>query len=456
MNLRDFDFLIEKVRTNYAGWDTKVTETSRPALDALTTKLRADAADASPEEFTMILQKWAAFFDDGHLTINARVAPAPNGTAVYPAIDWNEDYVRRTIEARGANRDPIEGIWKIGGGRYRVGVLPMPDAPGKYAAVVLTTTVENWAPGQIKAELTKAAAGEIAMLFRSGNHAEHRTNAELAVDDTALRVMNWGNWIREVPAIQDQDRINRELASGELFFKPLSAKTLWLRIPSFDPSFAEALKNAIAANTAALATYPNLVIDLRENGGGDDWVYEPLIELIYTRPIYAIGVEMRASEDNIALRRAVADRLRKDSPETADYVDRELARMAANIGQYVPSSDETVSIQRLLSVRAFPKRVAVLIDGSGSTAEQFLLAARQSRKVTLFGQENSAGVLDFANAVRMPSPSGRYEVFWATSRSMRLPDDPVDPDGIAPDIRIPRDVSDTVRFAQNWLERQVD
>jgi C-terminal processing protease CtpA/Prc len=104
----------------------------------------------------------------------------------------------------------------------------------------------------------------------------------------------------------------------------------------------------------------------------------------------------------------------------------------------------------------FPKRVAVLVDNAASTGEQFLLEARQSRKVTLFGKENSAGVLDFSNTVDMPTPSGRYRVFWATSRSLRLPGDPVDPDGIAPDIRIPADERDPVAFAQRWLERQVD
>jgi C-terminal processing protease CtpA/Prc len=98
----------------------------------------------------------------------------------------------------------------------------------------------------------------------------------------------------------------------------------------------------------------------------------------------------------------------------------------------------------------------VLIDGAASSAEQFLLLARQSHKVTLFGKRNSAGVLDFANVVGMPTPSGRYQVYWGTSRSLRVPDDPVDPDGITPDIRIPEKVDDPVAFAKAWLDRQVD
>jgi C-terminal processing protease CtpA/Prc len=108
------------------------------------------------------------------------------------------------------------------------------------------------------------------------------------------------------------------------------------------------------------------------------------------------------------------------------------------------------------SARRGLRRGVSLIDGAASTGEQFILDARQSRKVTLFGQRNSAGILDFANVVAMASPSGRVHVQWATSRSLRLPDDPVDPDGIAPDVAIDRSVRDPIAFVQAWLERQVD
>jgi hypothetical protein len=56
----------------------------------------------------------------------------------------------------------------------------------------------------------------------------------------------------------------------------------------------------------------------------------------------------------------------------------------------------------------------------------------------------------------MPTPSGRFQLRWGTSRSLRVPDDAVDPDGIAPDIRIPDKVADAVLYAKDWLDRQVD
>lgn len=462
INLQDFDFVTEKLRANYAGWDTKVTDETRPALDALTARLRTGAANASPEELTALLEEWTGFFGDGHVGVTVlsaakpAAAGAPAKPPVYPALDWTEASVRAELAALGKQRDPLEGIWQINGDRYRIGILRTPGQPGAFSAVVLSTTSESWAPGQVKAELTRKDDGALEVLFRSGDHSQHRIAGSLLLDGAAIGVEDWGNWAREWPAVPDPGLVERALPSGSLFMKPLSEKTLWLRIPDFEDSRAQPLIDALAANKAALAATPNLIIDLRENGGGSDHVYAPLTPLLYTRPVYTIGVEMRASEDNIALRKVIADELRTDAPDVATYLDAQNARMAENLGAFVLGGEKVFSVERLDTVLPFPKRVAVLIDGAGSTGEQFLLEARQSRKVTLFGKENSAGVLDFANTVGMPTPSGRFRVYWATSRSMRVPGDPVDPDGIAPDIRIPADETDPVAYAQRWLERQVD
>jgi hypothetical protein len=274
-NLLDFDFVVEKLRRNYAGWETKVTDKTRPALDQLTARLRIAAQDASPEELTVILKEWVKFFDDGHVGVG-RIAPAapsaslPAGPETTPSFDWTESSVRAALAARGAGRDPLEGIWAIGDGRYRLGILPTPLRPGAFSAVVLTTTAEGWRPGQIKAELTRKADGGLDILYRAGDHGEHKIGASLLLDGAVLSLTRWGNWVREVPAIPDPGLVERALASDAMFMKPLSPDTLWLRIPDFDDSRAKPLKEILDANAAALASTANLVIDLRENGGGAD------------------------------------------------------------------------------------------------------------------------------------------------------------------------------------------
>ena len=349
-NLADFDFVVEKVTANYAGYENKVTDGNRQELAALTSELRAKAELTPYLELLGMLQRWLSFFRDRHLRINVNQATVTEERVA--------DFAKR---------------------------MGMP--------------------------ITK---DEISRIFS-------RMQAGVTREQPALR--------------------------------RLSPATLLIRIPDFHRQHAALLKSLLETHASELDSTPNLIIDVRRNAGGSDRVYKPLIPLLYTHPIYTIGVELRASADNIALRQAFAASI-KDDPDLAAEIEEQNRRMADNISGYVPAHLKPLWVSRRDTVRAFPKHVAILIDGAASSGEQFLLEARQSRKVTLFGQRNSAGMLDFANVNSMDSPSGRFTLWWGTSRSLRLPDDPVDPDGIPPDVRIPDDTKDPVKFAQRWLERR--
>jgi hypothetical protein len=456
-NLADFDFVVDTITRNYAGWDTKIVGAKKAELAALTARLRTRAAAASDQELLAILEEWLAFFNDRHTQIGLDSTPAPGGgaPAAFPTLAWTKQSVRAKLEALGARRDPIEGIWRIDD-RYRLGLLRSGSKPGRYSAVVLSTKSESWKPGQVKAEFVRRADGGFDSVFRAGDHSETRQVARLAARSEVLDMGDWGGWSREWPAPTEPDATARLFATGELFLKRLSPATLWLRIPDFNDSRAKPLRELIAAHRAEIDSTPNLVIDLRRNGGGSDYVYAPLVPLLYTRPIVTVGMELRATAENARLRHEIAERLKADEPGQTAQLEAQNRLMLAHLGEYVQPDPRPFEIERLDKILPFPKRVAVLIDGAGSTGEQFLLLARQSRKATLFGQKNSAGVLDFANVVAASSPSGRFKMQWAISRSMRLPEDPVDPDGIAPDIRIPADVEDPVSYAASWLERQAD
>jgi len=134
----------------------------------------------------------------------------------------------------------------------------------------------------------------------------------------------------------------------------------------------------------------------------------------------------------------------------------------ATTGTYVSQeAGPDIRYQRVAHLESGrPSRVAVLFDrGCGSSCEEFLLAVRQSFDVKLVGRP-SHGSLDYSNLRPHELPSHERILWYATSRSDRLPDFPVDLMGIQPDIFLPDRGSQKggdgeVRQVQRWLERGV-
>src|SRR5690606_6289341 len=92
-----------------------------------------------------------------------------------------------------------------------------------------------------------------------------------------------------------------------------------------------------------------------------------------------------------------------------------------------------VTIDSMDRILPKPNRVAILINEyCGSTTEQFLLDAKQSGKVKLYGR-STYGALDFSNMTSAISPSGEFQLWYCTSKSLRIPGMEIDGRGIQPD-----------------------
>jgi len=450
-NLKDFDFLVDSIHRNYAGWDDKVTSETEAQLAELTAAIRSQVPQASDGELSRLLNQWIAFFGDKHLGVRETFSTTKPGAAAKPArLGVTEVELRRQLDGK-RGRAPIEGIWQIDSS-YRLAVLRDKRDPDRFHATILEAKNPNWLPGEIKADIIEQKDGGFRVTYYDGNKGANELPGQLLAGGTAFRIAPFGTWTKAWPEIADQNRIRRETASRDLFLEPLSEQTLWLRLPDFRDERADPVKALLEENRAALARAPNLIIDLRDNGGGSDYVYEPIIDLIYTRPIVSIDAEFRATGENIAIRERELEAARREFPGAIPSLTQQIEAMRKGVGGYVRTSDRPFEIITRNAIQENPRHVAVLIDGAGSSGEEFLLTARQSVKVTLYGQSNSAGVLDYANVVLAPSPSGRFNIAWPTSRSLRLPGYPVDRGGIAPDVRIPADVADPISWVQAQLE----
>ena len=187
----------------------------------------------------------------------------------------------------------------------------------------------------------------------------------------------------------------------------------------------------MALNKDNLSSMPNLVLDLRDNGGGSDFAFEPLLPYLYTGPILNIGADVWSTDSTIAgWRRTLDD---PDLPASSrDDINKIIGMMEAHKGQFVNYNPDDVDSS--MTPLPYPSKVVILINrGCASTTEQFLLAVRQSAKVKLLGQKTS-GTLDYSNVRETKFLCMPYILAYSTTRSRRVDDHQgIDNVGIKPD-----------------------
>ena len=219
------------------------------------------------------------------------------------------------------------------------------------------------------------------------------------------------------------------------FLKELNENTVFLRIPSFDWRQSTTIDSVIVANREKILSTQNLIIDLRNNGGGADRSWRKLLPLIYTNPVHTVGVEFLSTELN---NRLLYEQYNEQDPGflARIIVRHYLRRLQRNLGEFVNLQGSDVKTRTERTIYPYPQNVGIIIDrGVASTSEQFLLAAKQSTKVTLFGT-NTGGALDISNVVWVASPCNEFELVYGVSRSLRLPEMVIDEIGIAPDYHL--------------------
>ncbi len=222
--------------------------------------------------------------------------------------------------------------------------------------------------------------------------------------------------------------------------KPMNDSTYFLRIPSFRDSTSNQM---IKDNWDAITSRPYLIVDLRCNGGGNDQNFDALADLTYSGPYLTHGVEQYATPDFLALFKDII--AHEPRSEWKDYLQELTDSMENHLGDYVLRPGmQRIRLVRRDTVYQNPRRIGLLIHGrNASSAEQYILEAKESEKVVLFGNERTSGTLDLSNVFAITSPSGWFKLYIPTTRSCRWPDIVIDGKGIAPQIPIPYEISRT-------------
>ena len=225
-----------------------------------------------------------------------------------------------------------------------------------------------------------------------------------------------------------------------------NSNTALLTIKTGNIDYKIDLDTLIENNQTRLDSIEHLIIDLRGNSGGGDDTYNNVLPFIYTNPIITHGAYLWTSENNIALFEQYVN-----NPNVPIETRQELETLVRKGKEYPnsfillgESETDTLTIDM---VKEFPNKVSILIDGECTSAtEEFLLKAKQSKKTTIYGYESTGGALDYSNLNPVYTPSEYWYATVPTTRSSRLPKNPVDPNGIEPDVLVDSGVKDLIKF----------
>lgn len=460
--IKDFDFLIQKIKSDYPGYNDKVNPKTKQDLFQLEKELRIKIQQY-PDSCGKYLFSYTSWFRDNHLRIKRVYSSSgsDNKTIFEPKIFLgNLD----SLLLLNAKNNSIEGIWHS----FR-GDVAIVKSPTNKEFIGVSISYKNYKKNQIVFSLIRLKDYEFAMTSYPYNNdfKPLEGKASFRLENKVLELHDDTRFVRKTnSAISDDALLYSyvpEFPNGTNIFPlaiKLSDSTFYLRIPSFMDNDAEKLTKK---HWTAITSTPNLIIDIRNNGGGQDEFYQILSDLIYTQPYENKGVEWYATENNIKM---YEDALKngdiRDGEEGILWTNSLINEMKKKLGGFVihpmMGGDQTIKNDTIFP---YPKRVGIIInEGNASSAEQFLLSAKQSSKVILFGNSNTAGVLDYSNAISENLPSNKFELIFPMTRSRRLPDQPIDNVGISPDVIVPYNATDQlfdrldqwVYFVKNYLE----
>ncbi|WP_461136354.1 S41 family peptidase [Spirosoma lituiforme] len=442
----------QRTAANYAGWADKVNDKTRPAFTTLVDSLQALAQKTTSDTACMtLLKRYKAFFRDGHFQVSLRSSTTEPAIPLRRITLLEADIQRQLLE-RKEKRSPIEGIWETPDHGYKIAIVPDPEKNGSLVGVILTAANTNWKPGTVKMELTPTKASTFDAHYR--NAAFDDQVVQLTQRGNFFDIGGYGTWIRLFPqTITALERQTYERAQQPLEFRQINPQVTYLRVNTFNVPKSE-VDSMVLANGSALARSPLLIIDIRNNAGGSNSSFTPLLRLMNTDNFQDTHSYMRTSPDNIAAEEAMVARARAGKWD----VDSVLNAWAGQVAQAKQHPDQLYRTEgeRILvdPVLTYPAQVAVLInDKCYSSAEYFAFYAKQSRKTRLFGQ-HTGGVMDYGNVRAQVMSCPRFALRLPTTRSGWVDTNPIDNQGFSPDVSISPTDPDWIDYVVRYYKKK--
>ena len=458
---KNFTEIYQKVTDNYAAFDMKVNLKTKPVYDELTKKVREKAKGVTdPKACLGILNEWLEFFKDGHLFINTMTS-IDNSEPISVITERagkvgmqkfvSEPEFQAYLYEKEATLDDIEGIWESDDKGYRLGIVRDGLNSNKFFGFLLAKRDHLWVFGKNKFELEKISPNRFKTKYYY---------ADFSSENTLTRQVKNMISIDNIFKMVKHSAKNKELASqyeldhqmSDYRVEKIDADNTLLVLPPFTiPNAPTYIRELVNQNSDLIRSSKNLIIDFRNNSGGDENAFDAVFPFIANGPIVRKGSKIRATQENLILLNHELKAI-QDYPQYKDNLDPKLReitkKMQFNMGRMFDGPDKTFEFEpNTLN----PKKVVILVNkNTASAAESLCLEAKQSPKTILMGT-NTKGFADYTEVRDWGLPCFGWRLAVALGISYRLPERPIENIGIKPDVMLSEDEPDWVSAAVKYL-----
>ena len=448
----ELKFVIDYYEANLPGFRDNVTESNQSDYNAFKGKLAEQSQKycGDKNQCFKILSTYVEFFKDNHsyIYMNSSINVDESKRREVRNFRRSNTFRNREVIKNLNDRfiqpiDSIENVYTTDDGAYEVVIVKSKNEFRDYVGVITASKTKLWRKGQVKFELKRVGENTYDMFMYLRNHSlMHYKNVRL---ENGMLDNVWFNIHLKERKAHSQSKYN----DFEYKFEEIDEATNYMYLPTFDGDRFAEITAFYAKYDSLIRTKPNLIIDVRNNGGGSDGCALPLLKYIYTNPFLDDKVEMYATEENIRKCEEWYEDMAKD---TVNYKKEFLTMFRDEIEQMktVPNKTfivrgeaETIELEEVLP---YPSDVAIISNrGCASSCETLLFWAKESGKTRIVG-ENSGGFVGYGEISQTETPGFGYVLGCTMTRYSEQRKFEVD--GVPPSVYLDRN--------RDWLEQTIE